>query len=165
MGDTYKEYWSGLVVVPILMVAKIFLGIYYNLSVWYKLTNKNIIGAWITIGGAVITVVSNYLLIPHLGYTGCAITTIICYGSMMFSSYYLGQRHFPVPYDVKRILMYILFAVLTYAIYHVMVRGMTNVPIKLGIGFLLSIIYAILVFISDKEEFSRLPILSKWLTK
>jgi O-antigen/teichoic acid export membrane protein len=165
MGDTYKEYWSGLVVVPLLMVAKIFLGIYYNLSVWYKLTNKNIIGAWITIGGAVITVASNYILIPYLGYTGCAITTIICYGSMMLSSYYLGQKHFPVPYDVKRILTYILSAVLTYGIYHLMVRGMTAIPIKLVIGFVLCIAYATIVFISDKEEFSRLPILSKWLTR
>lgn len=83
----------------------------------------------------------------------------------MLSSYYLGQKHFPVPYDVKRILTYILSAVLTYGIYHLMVRGMTAIPIKLVIGFVLCIAYATIVFISDKEEFSRLPILSKWLTR
>ena len=165
MGKTHKEYWSGLVVVPLLMVAKIFLGIYYNLSVWYKLTNKNLMGAWITIGGVFITVVLNYLMIPYWGYTACAVTTIVCYGGMMTCSYYLGQKYFPVPYDIKRILGYILVAVLIYIIYFLLVSGMTNIPLKLMIGAVLSFVYAAFVIFTDKAEFSRLPFISKWIAK
>ena len=165
MGNTHKEYWSGLIIVPLLMVAKIFLGIYYNLSVWYKLTNRNLMGAWITIGGAIITVVLNYLLIPHWGYTACAVTTIICYGSMMISSYYFGQKYFPVPYDIKRIIGYILFAVVIYVIYYLIANDMTNIPVKLLIGLFLCIIYAFFIIQTDKAEFRRLPFLSKWIVK
>jgi hypothetical protein len=80
MGRSHPEYWTGLAVVPILMLAKLFLGVYYNLSVWYKLTNQNLVGAWITLGGAAITIVINFLLIPVIGYMACAIATICCYG-------------------------------------------------------------------------------------
>lgn len=164
MGSKHKEYWSGLVVVPLLMVSKIFLGIYYNLSVWYKLTNKNLMGAWITIGGAIITVTLNYFLIPYLGYTACAITTIVCYGSMMLSSYYLGQKYFPVPYDIKRILGYIVLAVIIYFLYRLMVNQLSSIPVKLLIGVLLSITYTGVVFFAEKEEFKRFPLFSKWIT-
>jgi O-antigen/teichoic acid export membrane protein len=166
MGSTHKEYWSGLVIVPLLMVSKIFLGIYYNLSVWYKLTNKNLMGAWITIGGAIITVSLNYFLIPYWGYTACAIATMVCYGSMMVSSYYLGQKYFPVPYDVKRLLGYILLAVFIYFMYQYAVVGnITIVPVKLLVGFLFALIYAGMIFWIDKDEFRRLPLFSKWMTK
>ncbi len=165
MGSTHKEYWSGLVVVPLLMVSKIFLGIYYNLSVWYKLTNKNLMGAWITIGGAIITVTLNYLLIPVFGYTACAITTIVCYGSMMLSSYFLGQKYFPVPYDVKRMLGYIFLAILIYLIFCFIVGESTNIPFKLLTGLILAIIYTGCIFFIEKEELRRIPVFAKWLSK
>lgn len=165
MGNTHKEYWSGLIVVPLLMVAKIFLGIYYNLSVWYKITNRNMMGAWITIGGAVITIGLNYLLIPHWGYTACAITTIVCYGSMMIASYLMGQKHFPVPYDVKRIIGYILFAVVIYLLYYLLANDMTNIPLKIMIGVICCVVYGICIVLTDKAEFSRLPFISKWISK
>ncbi|MBM3441325.1 MAG: polysaccharide biosynthesis protein [Bacteroidetes bacterium] len=107
----HPEYLEGLRVVPVLMVAKIFLGIYYNLSIWYKLTDKTSTGAWITLGGAGLTVAINYLLIPQMGYLACAWATLTCYGFMMVASYQLGQRHYPVPYAWKKLTVYILLSI------------------------------------------------------
>lgn len=107
----HPEYIQGLRVVPVLMLAKIFLGIYYNLSIWYKLTDKTRTGAWITLGGAGLTVAINYLLIPYLGYLACAWATLTCYGFMMLASYKLGQRYYPVPYAWKKLAAYILLSV------------------------------------------------------
>src|SRR5206468_233935 len=93
-----KDYWEGLGVVPILVLANMSLGIYYNLSIWYKLSNKTMAGAWITVIGAVITLVINYLFIPRFGYVACAWATFFCYGSMMVVSFVWGQKAYRVPY-------------------------------------------------------------------
>lgn len=111
-----EEYRIGAVVVPILLIANIFLGIYYNLSVWYKLTDKTIVGAYISIGGAAVTVFFNLLLIPILGYVGSAWATLVCYLTMALLSYKIGQRYYPVPYPVVRIVIYF---VLTIALYFI----------------------------------------------
>ena len=81
------KYWEGLSVVPILLLANMFLGIYYNLSIWYKLSHKTMSGAWITIVGVLITCIINYLFIPRFGYMACAWATFSCYGAMMILSY------------------------------------------------------------------------------
>jgi O-antigen/teichoic acid export membrane protein len=109
-----EDYWVGLKVVPILLMANIFLGIYYNQSVWYKLTDKTSYGAGLAIFGAIITLVLNLIFIPKYGYLGSAWATFACYGSMMFASYVLGQKHYPVPYDLGKIGMMIGTAVLLY---------------------------------------------------
>ncbi|WP_114782723.1 lipopolysaccharide biosynthesis protein [Botryobacter ruber] len=105
------EYRTGLAIVPILLMANLFLGVYYNLSIWFKLTDKTRFGTYISFGGAGITILLNLLLIPVLGYMGSAWTTLVCYFSMALASYLLGQRHYPIPYPVKTIAAYILFAV------------------------------------------------------
>lgn len=110
------SYWEGLKVVPILMVANICLGIYYNQSVWYKLTNKTIWGAYLGMGGALLTIGLNYWWIPVFGYMGSAWATLACYASMMLASYFLGQKHFPIPYHLKRMALYLGIAGLLYAI-------------------------------------------------
>ena len=98
-----KPAWvEGLNVVPLLALGNVFLGIYYNLSIWYKLTNKNMTGAVITFGGAAITIVLNILLIPRYHYLGAAIATFCCYLFMMIASYLLGQKYYPVPYARKK---------------------------------------------------------------
>jgi O-antigen/teichoic acid export membrane protein len=97
------QWTEGLGIVPLLALGNIFLGIYYNLSIWYKLTNRNMIGAFITLLGAVITIVLNILLIPLFHYTGAAIATFCCYFAMMVTSYLLGQKYYPVPYAVKKL--------------------------------------------------------------
>ena len=104
-------YHEGLRVVPILMLANVFLGIYYNQSVWYKLTDRPRVGSTISMIGAAITIVLLFALIPSLGYMGAAWATFICYASMAAISYAWGQRHYPIPYNVSRVLLYMAAAV------------------------------------------------------
>lgn len=100
------DYWPGLVVVPILMLANVFLGIYYNQSVWYKLSDRTGAGGTIAAIGAAITLVLLFLWIPRFGYLGAAWATLICYAAMAVISYLWGQKHYPVPYNVGRVLGY-----------------------------------------------------------
>lgn len=113
-----KTYWEAMKVVPLIILANFFLGIYNNLSVWYKLTDKTIIGAYISIVGAIVTLVLNYLLIPKFSYYGSAIATISAYGSMMAISYVLGNKHYPIPYDMEKIGAYlgisIVFSIISF---------------------------------------------------
>ena len=115
-----KKYWEGRGVIPVLMLANLFLGVYYNLSIWYKLSNKTIWGAWLSAIGAVITLTLNFWWIPlspgHLihGYLGSAWATFICYGSMMVLSYLIGQRYFPVKYNLTRFFVYLGLSLLLY---------------------------------------------------
>ncbi|OUJ70148.1 lipopolysaccharide biosynthesis protein [Hymenobacter crusticola] len=105
------EYRTGLAVVPVLLLANLFLGMYYNLSVWFKLTDKTYFGTYISLAGAVLTIVLNFLLIPVLGYMGSAITTLACYFMMAVVCGWLGQRHYPIPYPVRRLAAWLLFAI------------------------------------------------------
>lgn len=104
VGD---EFRAGLEVVPILLLANLCLGIYINLSIWYKLTDRTLMGALVSLAGAALTIVLNIWWIPLLGYVGSAWATLACYGSMAIVSYLLGQKYYPVDYDVKRVLGYI----------------------------------------------------------
>lgn len=105
------NYREGLGIVPILLLANLFLGLYYNVAVWYKLGDKTRFGAYIAIVGAGATILANVLLIPNFGYTGAAWATLICYAAMVAMGYILGQRHYPIPYAVWRILGHIAGAV------------------------------------------------------
>ena len=105
------EYRQGLAVVPVLLLANLFLGVYYNLSVWFKLTDKTYYGTYIGAGGAVLTIALNFLLIPVLGYMGSAIATLACYFMMAVLCWRLGERHFPVPYPVARLGLWLTLAV------------------------------------------------------
>lgn len=101
------EYWEAMKVVPLIILANFFLGIYTNLSVWYKLIDKTKIGAYISAFGALVTLLLNFLLIPKFSYMGSAIATLAAYGSMMMISYYLGNKQYPIPYDKRRIFGYL----------------------------------------------------------
>lgn len=113
-----KDYRSGLGIVPIVLMANLFLGIYYNLSVWYKINNLTLFGALISIIGVIITIVLNVVLIPIIGYWGSAIATFICYGTMVVISYFIGRRHYPIEYELKRIGFYFFVAVTIYFSYN-----------------------------------------------
>ena len=110
------DYWVALDIVPILLLANIFLGIYYNLSVWYKLTDKTIYGSYLALFGASITISINLWLIPILGFRGSAIATFVCYFSMATLSYIIGQKHFHVPYSLKKLAVYFGLAIGFYFI-------------------------------------------------
>jgi O-antigen/teichoic acid export membrane protein len=110
LGDA--QYWEGLVVVPILLTAYLFLGIYYNLSVWFKLTDRTYFGTLFSVGGAIVTIAANYLLIPVLGYLGSSLGALLCYTSMAAACYATGQKYFPIPYRIGKSLLYILSALL-----------------------------------------------------
>jgi O-antigen/teichoic acid export membrane protein len=101
------EYWDAIKVVPLIVLANFFLGIYTNLSVWYKLIDKTKIGAYISIVGAVVTLILNFLLIKKFSYFGSAIATLAAYGTMMIISYKMGQKKYPIPYDINTILKYL----------------------------------------------------------
>jgi O-antigen/teichoic acid export membrane protein len=102
-----ESYWAGLSVVPILLMANVFLGIYYNQSIWYKLSGKTQFGAYIAIGGALTTILINVLFIPKYGYLASAWATLIVYFLQMMASYFLGQRFYPIPYNQKKFALYI----------------------------------------------------------
>ena len=105
-----ETYWVGLQVVPILLMANIFLGIYYNQSIWFKLSGKTKFGAYIALFGASLTVLINILYIPKFGYMACAWATLIVYFAQMVISYILGQRYYPIPYNLKKFIFYISLA-------------------------------------------------------
>lgn len=103
-----EEYWIGLPVVPVLLLAYLFLGVYYNLTVWFKLTDKTQYGTFITIGGAIITLAANYLLIPLFGYMGSSWAALLCYFLMAAACYVIGQKFYPIPYAIGKGLAYII---------------------------------------------------------
>jgi O-antigen/teichoic acid export membrane protein len=111
-----RDYWEAMKVVPLIILANFCLGIYNNLSVWYKLTDKTKIGAYISIVGAVLTLVLNYVLIPKYSYYGSAIATIAAYGSMMIISYQMGKKKYPIPYDFPKIFSYLGLTVVLSAL-------------------------------------------------
>lgn len=102
-----EAYLEGLKILPLLLWANLFLGIYYNLSIWYKLSDKNKIGAKISLIGAALTLILNFILIPFMGYYGAALATMLVYLVMMLISFYQGKKHYPVPYDIKFLLIYL----------------------------------------------------------
>ncbi len=147
-----KTYWDAMKVVPLIVFANFFLGIYTNLSVWYKLIDKTRVGAYISIVGALVTLLLNFLLIPIMSYYGSAIATIAAYGSMMAISYYLGKKKYPIPYDMKRIFGYLTVSILFSAIAFYIPYVRENYFIKIAmLGVFLYFIYY-----SEKETLLKI---------
>ena len=150
LGKNYNDE-RGFMVVSILLLANLFLGVFYNLSVWYKLTEKTIFGAYLSIFGAIITIALNVYLIPIMGFVGSAWATLACYFCMALASYFIGKKHFYIPYEVKRILLY-LFVVLL--IYFVVYFGNLNVYVStiLLIGFFIFVYFLETVKTKSQNE-------------
>ena len=138
---------EGIEIVPILLMANLFLGIYYNLSIWYKLTEKTGYGAILAIFGAVITLILNIILIPKIGFIGSAWATLFCYFSMMIASFLIGRKHYAIPYDLKRVFTYIF---LSFALYKISVYFETSM--LLNTVYLFVFIIAIFVLEKSKKE-------------
>lgn len=107
-----SAYMQGIHIVPILLMANLFLGIYYNLSIWFKLSDKTHFGTWISIGGALMTILLNIWLIPIMGYEGSAWITLIVYVLMSLTCFYFGQKHYPIPYQIRKGLSYMFLSII-----------------------------------------------------
>ncbi|MDV3307219.1 MAG: polysaccharide biosynthesis C-terminal domain-containing protein [Cyclobacteriaceae bacterium] len=143
-----EAYWEGLPVVPILLTAYLFLGIYYNLSVWFKLTDRTYYGTIISLGGAAVTIIANYVLIPVAGYVGSSWAALICYFSVAAACYLTGKRFYPIPYRVGTDLAYIVLTVL-------LVYGVNALPFEGVAAFVVHnvIVLAVagLVFLGERK--------------
>ena len=131
----------GAIIVPILLLANLFLGIYYNLAVWFKLTEKTKYGAYLSIFGAVITLALNFVLIPQIGFVGSAWATLVCYAAMMAASYFMGRKHYPIPYNIKRIGGYLTLMMSLFFFSHQWDMGMlfntVYILVFVGVVFLI----------------------------
>jgi O-antigen/teichoic acid export membrane protein len=145
-----QEYWGGLPIVPYLLFGYLFLGVYYNLSVWYKLTDRTYFGTLITLVGVVITVMLNYLLIPVAGFLGSSWATLACYSTMAITSYGLGQKYYPIPYAVGSALFY-----LGLVVFLILVSSYVSIEnglLAFGFHTFLMIVYAGIVFVREKPR-------------
>jgi O-antigen/teichoic acid export membrane protein len=156
-----KEYRGGLGVVPILLIANLCLGVFYNLSIWYKLTHMTRWGAWLSIIGAIITLALNFILIPIMGYMGAAWATLICYASMMIISWYVGQKYYPVNYNIASFFLFIVSALILYFI-SVEIREHFN-PGRMGMLIINTVFLALFLVVAyiyerRKNPYIRIPL-------
>lgn len=145
-----ENYWGGLHIVPVLLIANMFLGIYYNLSIWYKLSDNTNKGAMISIIGAIITIVANVMLVPLMGYTGAAWATLICYVSMTIICYVMGMKYYPIPYHIFKLCGYILLALILYKVSSLV--ELNSTAFKHGFAALLLVVFAVIAFVTEKKK-------------
>ncbi|MBI4931634.1 MAG: polysaccharide biosynthesis C-terminal domain-containing protein [Bacteroidetes bacterium] len=148
-----RDFRDGLAVVPILLMANFFLGVFFNLSIWYKLTGQTKWGAYLTIFGAVITLIGNFVFIPIYGYMASAWATLVCYAGMMTLSYFIGNKYYPVKYDMKRTLGYLALALLLFALSHYLEIKSDILDIAAKNSLL--VLFVIIVFIFERKNLFR----------
>lgn len=151
LGD--KAYWEGLSVVPVLLLAYLFLGIYYNTTVWFKLTDRTYFGTIITIIGVVVTIGFNFLLIPWFGYMGSSWASLLCYLSMAAISYFLGQKYYPIPYLVGKGVAYIVLT--TALVYSVNSVNVANPWVAIGFHQAVLLFYLMAVYFLERQYFRQ----------
>ncbi len=157
------RYWDGLVVVPVLLLANMCLGVYYNLSVWYKVTSRTMAGAWITLFGTAITFGVNYLFIPRYGYIACAWATLLCYFAMMVISFLWGQKVYYVPYAWKKLLAYFIIVLLLFGLHFTLTYFWSNIIFSHVLGFIFLISYLYFISRVEKKELARIPVINKFV--
>ncbi|EMQ96001.1 MAG: polysaccharide biosynthesis protein [Xanthomarina sp.] len=148
IGD--EAYWQAMLIVPIILLANLCLGIYHNLSVWYKITDRTKFGAYISVFGAFLTLLLNIWLIPKISYVGSALATLAAYASMMMISYYFGKKYYPIPYNLKKISVYLLLSIGLSAITFYGFRG------NYVVGISALIVFLGLVFQLEKNDLRKL---------
>lgn len=152
VGAAYRE---GLFVVPVLLLANLLLGVYINLSIWYKLTDRTLMGAWVTLAGSAVTVALLFWWVPSHGYAGAAWAHLVCYGTMVALSYALGRRYYPVPYDLRRVLGYVALGLALYGVSRLPLAGLAwPAPVT---GALLLALFLALVYVLDGRRLVRPP--------
>lgn len=145
-----SEYWEAMPIVPIIILASFFLGIYHNLSVWYKVTDRTKFGAYISLVGALITIGINYLFIPHIGYYASAYATLAAYGSMMLLSYHFGKKYYPIPYNMRKITFYMTVSIVFSALSFYVFKG------QILIGSFLLLVFLFLVYKMEYTVLKRI---------
>jgi O-antigen/teichoic acid export membrane protein len=148
-----EDFWIGLSIVPILLVAYLFLGVYYNFSVWFKLTDKTYYGTWITVGGAVITIAANYFLIPIMGYMGSAWAAVACYFSMTVACYATGQKFYPIPYTIIQSLIYLMVTLLL--IYVVNLAEIPQPIAATAFHTLVVITFCVIIYLLERKNLQQ----------
>ena len=144
------SYWEGLKIVPIVLWTYIFQGVYFNLSFWYKLTDKTQWGAYFSLIGVAITFALQAIFVPRIGYMASAASSTVCYLVIMLLSYFVGRKHLEIPYDLRRIGIYTLLVVALLAGYYALAHFLPlNEWMKMGIGTILLIIYCVLFYRLD----------------
>ncbi len=145
-----NAYWEAIKIVPIILLANLFLGIYHNLAIWYKLTDKTRYGMYFSILGAIVTIILNVTLLEKFGYMVAAYATLIAYGTMCFVSYLFGQKYYPIAYNVKRMSLYVLAAILVCGLSFKIFRG------QYLISTLLVALFALLVYWKERETLTMI---------
>ncbi len=140
------EYYQALAIVPIILLANLFLGIYNNLSVWYKLTDRTKYGMYFSVFGAFLTIAFNLILIPKIGFMASAWATLIAYGTMTIISYFYGKKYYAVPYNIRKVILYIVISVgLSFISYYYFKENYI-------ISTLIIIAFVVFIAINEKEE-------------
>lgn len=148
----YAEYFKGKNVVPILLAANLLLGIYFNLSTWYKVTDKTHIGAMIAIFGAVITFAFNWWLIPVFGYTGAATSTFLCYLTMVIVGYIAEKKYYPIPYQLSAYIFYIIVSVALWQFFNLTEKFVPQIWLKTGLSIIILSIYLLVTYIRERSS-------------
>lgn len=146
-----ERYWEGLHVVPVLLVANMFLGIYYNLSIWYKLSDQTNKGAIISLTGAGITIVANLALVPLMGYTGSAWATLICYVSMAIICYVMGMKYYPIPYHLLKLIGYIILALAMYALSVWLMPQIDSAGLKYILSAMVMLVFGVVAWVVERR--------------
>jgi O-antigen/teichoic acid export membrane protein len=151
-GFIGPKFHEGLGIVPILLLGNMFLGIYYNLSIWYKLSDQTKYGAYISLFGAVLTISLNMILIPAFGYHGAAWVTFITYFSITVVSYWFGQKKYPIPYNLKKFSTYLAFALAVFFLHKFLFSIVSNQLTMLAIQAFLFVLFASVIFMIEKKN-------------
>ncbi len=146
-----SSFHSGLAVVPVLLIAYLLLGLYYNFAIWYKLKDKTHIGAWIACGGALITITGNYLLIPTIGLMGAAWSALICFLCMCVACYWIGRRYYPIPYPIGRMVTYLMLAIGLFGLSEWIKPMFPGLPLRLVVNTGILLLYAGLIVALERN--------------
>lgn len=144
------SYWGALAIVPVVLLANLFLGIYYNLSIWYKLTDKTRYGMYFSILGAIITTVLNVIFIPIIGVMAAAYTTLITYVGMTFISFLVGKKHYAVPYNLKKMVIYLTTSIVICTVSFTYFRN------NLWVSTLFVILFSGIIYLNEKDDLLKI---------
>ena len=150
VGRSGSDYREGLVIVPIILIANMLYGIVFNLSIWFKLSDKTYYGTIIAIIGSIVTLACFFVLIPRIGYLGAAIAHLACYIVMMLVSYFWGQKNFPIPYQIGRIAIYCALAAILYFVSSLFIDF--NIILKLSLNTIMILLFMTVVVIMERKN-------------